>query len=280
MKKLATILALTAVVANLGVSAVFAQVTSPVTGTQDIDCTALSQSFGTGTNAPANFAIGSTGSRTVSTTNDNAYAAGTNSAYFNDNATDENSDLNFNDDATDTLTISSNVAFSCGHMTNSTFLSVDATQFNNGTYDLMTYGSDGIAGGTLTATDYRSIFSVMTSADAVCTGGEGVCVLALGSTEMAAGKGTFPGENNVFDALGPHNGAFTVTALSQEAAALLLVPDSATPAAPVVLYGASKGFNGTVSLNGLDYNLAVPSNVVSPGTYTSDVTYTLYSIVA
>jgi hypothetical protein len=266
MKKLATYLALTAVVANMGVAAVFAQETAPVFGTQDIDCPTLVRAFGTGVNAPNDFQIGSTGARTVSSSNDTvaAYSETLQSAYF-----DETAPRVFSD-TTDTMTISYNVPFSCGSAsTRNISLTVAADRFNNGSVDLMTYGSDAAIDGTDSAADYYYIFSVNTSAPAACTGS---CVLASGSTEPV--NAAFSGISNGFASAGPHNLAQT----SGDADALL--HSSNGTANTVTLYTATAGFEGTVSIPGLDFNLSLPSNVAQSGSYSSDVTYTLATLLA
>lgn len=263
MKKLATYLALTAVVANMGVAAVFAQDTAPVSGRQDIDCPTLVRAFGTGVNAPNDFRIGSTGARTVSSSNDTvaAYSETLQSAYF-----DETAPRVFSD-TTDTMIISYNVPFSCGATARNISLTVAADRFNNSSVDLMTYGSDAKTGGTDSAADYYYIFSVNTSAPAACTDS---CVLASGSTEPV--NAAFSGISNGFASAGPHNLAQT----SDDAAALL--HSSNGTANTVTLYTATAGFEGTVSIPDLDFNLSLPSNVAQSGSYTSTVTYTLTTL--
>lgn len=263
MKKLATYLALTAVVANMGVAAVFAQDTAPVFGTQDIACPTLTRAFGAGVNAPNNFKIGSTGARTVSSSNDtvDAYSETLQSAYFDETVSRDYSDT------TDTMTISYNVPFSCGATARNISLTVAADRFNNDSVDLMTYGSDAAIEGTDSAADYYYIFSVNTSAPAACTDS---CVLANGSTEPV--KAAFSGTSNGFTSAGPHNLAQT----SGDADALL--HSSNGDSNTVTLYTATAGFEGTVSIPDLDFNLSLPSNVAQSGSYSSDVTYTLSTL--
>lgn len=262
MKKLATILALTAVVANLGVSAVFAQVET-ATGTQDIDCGNETHAFGTELQAPDDFQIGSTGTRAVSSSNDTVYTEGTNSAYFNE------ADVGAFEDTVDDLTISSNVPYSCGANGRGIGLSVSATAFNNGTNDLMTYGSDGVVGGALTAADYYPVFSVTTSAAPHCTG---TCVLAEANNGTEAPTAALEGNTNLFAAAGPHAMASTVDGTGDSDAVLR---DSDNTTNTPILYQALYGIEGEVTIPGLDFNLALPSNIEFTGSFSSTVTYTL-----
>jgi hypothetical protein len=263
MKKLATYLAITAVVANMGVAAVFAQVDT-ATGTQDIDCSAATHAFGIGKNAPADFQIGSDGSRTVQSVNDTVAVEADNSGYFNDD-----NDATY-DDTTDTLTISSNVPYSCGANGRGIGLSVSATAFNDGAatpINLMTYGSDGAVGGFGTAEDYYPIFSVVTSAAARCTGS---CILAAANGGVESPAAALAGTSNVFAGAGPHSK--TMTTGSADA----LLRDSSNAANSPLLYQALYGIEGSVTITGLDFNLMLPSNVeTGDSTFTSTVTYTL-----
>lgn len=271
MKKLATYLAITAVVANMGVAAVFAQ-TDDVTGTQDIDCSSATHSFGTDKNAPANFQIGFDGSRNVESVNDTLASAEDNSAYF-----DDDNDLSYND-ATDTLTINSDVPFTCGANGRGISLSVAATEFNDtftgglptGT-PLMTYGADGALGGSDEDEDYYPIFSVVTSAAARCTGD---CVLAEANNGIESPADALVGTGNVFAGAGPNAKAMT----TGDADALLR--NSSNTANIPVLYQALYGIDGDVTITGLDFNLMLPANVeLGDQSFSSIVTYTIQTPV-
>lgn len=275
MKKLASILALTAVVANLGVSAVFAQVDPPasVTGSQEIDCGAPSATFST-TNIANNFQIGYTGSRNVASSND--------TSYIGDDETNVNpGDGNLNsarfgtldplhpesNTDTDDVTIESTTPYSCGGGEYGVLLTVEATPFSNGTNGLVTYGSDNLAGGDVgtSAEDYYAVFSVITSAPMTCSGS---CVLAQGAVESL--NGIKNGQNNFFLNAGPDD---KTLAASFDSGSVLV--SSANTENTVTLYNVTQGFEGSVTVPGLDYNLALPANLEVAGNYASIVTYTL-----
>lgn len=261
-KKLASALAFTAVAVNMVASVALAQV--DVTGTQNLDCDPLASTFGTlRGEEPNNFQIGDDGSRAVSSSNDVAYVEANNSAYF-----DETTANTFTD-TTDLLTISSNTPYSCANESRDVQLTVSATNFVNGsTQGLLTYGADGATGGTGADTDYYSMLSVITSASTACTS---PCVLAgtLGETN----GGTKHGDQNVFASVGPNDNSLTSGPTGFETASNLIAEDGSLNT--VTLYHSLAGYEGTVTVPGLDYNLSMVANPEFTGAFTSTVTYTL-----
>jgi hypothetical protein len=230
-------------------------------GSQYIDelgCPIPSTTF---VNGPDNFRFGSdAGGRNVLSSNDTAYSEALNGAYF------EETESGVFADQTDTLTINSNTPFECPHEDAGVTLSVSATPFKNATnQDLVTYGADGLPGGTDANADYYAMFSLFTSGAATCTD---PCVPAQGSVE--SGNAVKNGQNNFFAQPGPNNGT---PAASFDSTAVLI--NNANQTNEVVLYDSSMGFLGDVTIPGLDFVLAIPANIQFTGQFTSTVTYTL-----
>lgn len=223
----------------------------------DVGCVAPTTTFTAG---PDDFRFGSGGSRSVSSVNDTAYAEGTNGAYFDQTTEDDFVDPN------DTLTINSNTPFECGREEAGVTLSISATPFKNlGNQDLVTYGADNALGGTDANADYYGMLSVVTSTPATC---ESPCVPAQGNVESA--NGIKAGQNNFFANPGPNNGT---PAVGFDDTAVLI--DAANQTNEVILYDSSMGFNGDVTVPGLDFVLAVPANIQYTGSFSSTVTYTI-----
>lgn len=247
MKKLATILALTAVVANLGVASVFAQV---VTGTQDIDCETFTAQFET-ILVFDDFILGADGTRIVSSSNDQTYLETRNSAYFGEASA-----------PTQELTVTSNTPYSCGSETRDVSLTVAATPFSNGTNGLVTLGADKAPSGTLADADYYSLFSVISTAP-----DESLAVLASGSSSDLT---ALAGDTNGFEFIGPDDG----TTVDGDAFAYLINPVTNVANAPITLFSYAAGYEGAVSTT-VDYSLMLPSNLEYTGSFESTVTYTI-----
>lgn len=271
IKKLASALAFTAVAVNMIASVALAQTSEPVTGTQNLDCDPLANTFGTlRGEEPNNFQIGDDGTRAVSSSNDVAYVEANNSAYF------DQTTANTFTDTTDTLNISSNTPYSCASESRDVQLTVSATNFVNGSSEgLLTYGSDGAASATQAipdgsdpTNDYYAMLSVITSANTACTS---PCVLAgtLGETN----GGIKHGEQNVFANVGPNDNSLPSGPTGFVAASNLIAQDGSLNT--VTLYHSLSGLEGTVTVPGLDYNLSMVANPEFTGAFTSTVTYTL-----
>ncbi|MCC6643574.1 hypothetical protein IT411_02390 [Candidatus Peregrinibacteria bacterium] len=259
-KKLASLLALSVVSINMIASIAMAQSDVPITGSQNIECDTLSNTFGARNLGPDDFQVGDDGSRPVSSSNDTAYVEETNSAYF-----DLDGDTNFVN-ATDEVQISSNTPASCSLPARFVQLEVAADAFVNGSSQgLLTYGSDNAVGGTGSASDYYAMLSVMTSGNMTCTS---TCTLATGSVESQ--NTTKHGEENFFANAGPNDNTL---AAGFEATSNLISRTGSLNT--VVLYNASQGFEGTTSVPGLDFNLSMVGNPQFTGAFTSTVTYSL-----
>lgn len=240
MKKLATYLALTAVVANMGVAAVFAQETA--VGTQQIECPTQTDTFGE--TVFENFRIGetSTSVRTVLSTNDAAYDP-QNSALFGPGVT--NSDVQ-------TVQLTSDTPYSCGLETGSPVsVTVGATKFLSGTDELVT--TDG--------TPYYALFSIITS-----NIDENGATLAEGSSLYST---VLNGQNNYF--AGSTGSARNA---GEDTNAYLINPTTNVPAAAATILSYTNGFEAAVTVD-VDYNLALPANLAHTGTFTSTVTYSI-----
>lgn len=235
-----------------------------VCGTANLACPTLVNSFGTGLEAPSNFQIGLTGARSVESTNDYLpLKKMTNGAYF-----DDDGDTFFEE--AETFAFTSNTPYSCGSTNNAVQLTVSATPFLNATSKpLISYGADGLPTGTGANEDYYAVFSVMTGADVTCSTG---CTLARDAIE--SNNGIKYGDKNRF--ANP-----TGSALHSEYDPNAILVDNFNNLNTVTLYSNSQGFEGKISISGLDFALALPANVVvgpaGSGTYTSSVTYTLSS---
>lgn len=233
-----------------------------VCGSQDLECPTLVNSFGTGTEAPANFQIGDDGSRAIESSNDTSFVAAENASYFNND-----NDATY-DDTTDEFTFSSNTPLTCAGRTRTVQLTVSASPFTNGSsQNLISFGANGVAGGTGSNADYYAMFSVITSGNTTCTS---PCVLAEGAAE--ANNGIKHGEENFFASatLGDasHAASFDTTSV---------LVDDQNALNTVTLYNNLDGFEGEISIPGLQYNLAMPANPAYSGSFSSTVTYTLSS---
>lgn len=259
-KKLVTILALTGVVANLGLATAFAQ--STTTGSQTITCPTEVSAIGTGrTSGPANFSFPNAN---VS----NFYSTTTSTASFGASALDA-------------IEVTSNTPSTCGseqkvvtlqaQANNQFFIDVNANNtFDPGEEILTNYGADNTAAN---ADDKGAILSISHSA-AVCsdsTPGATFCALAAGSSMTSS---TVNGTTNVFASV-----SSSATAPGYVSANALLTPtDNAVSSAPgaVTLFTATQGFDGSILMNDLDYSIALPANLRANATaYTTRVTYTV-----
>lgn len=233
-----------------------------ICGTQNLQCPGLVNSFGTGTDSPANFQIGDDGARSISSSNDTAFVQSQNSSYF-----DNDNDSVYND-LTDDLAINSNTPFTCAGTNKAVQLSVSATPFLNSlSQNLLSYGADNVSGGTSTGADYYAMLSIITSGSTTCDTG---CTLAEGAVE--SNNGIKHGEENFFASA--TLGASAPAAGFDDTAILI---DNDGGLNTVTLYSNSKGFEGTISLPGLKYNLALPANPAFSGSFSSTITYTLNS---
>lgn len=220
-------------------------------------CPATTTGF---TDSPNDFQFGSLGSRFVTSLNDTAHVEATNGAYF-----DETTPTDYSD-TTDTITINSNTGLSCGSEATSVTLSISATPFKNGSnQDLVTYGADHLSGGSGADEDYYGMLSVFTSDVATCTD---PCTPASGNVESS--NEVKNGQNNFFANPTANDGSLS-TSFGNTA---VLLDKTNTPNT-VVLYDASTGFDGDVTIPGLDYVLAIPANIQNIGSFSSIVTYTL-----
>lgn len=233
-----------------------------VCGSQAIECPSLINSFGTGTDSPANFQIGDDGSRSISSSNDTSFVEANNASYF-----DNDNDSNYND-TTDQLSINSNTPLTCANAGKFVQLTVSATPFLNGSsQELLSYGADNEAGGASTAADYYAMLSIITNADATC---DTNCTLAEGSIE--SNNSTKHGEENFFASATLGNSS---PAAGFDDTAVLIDNDGGLNT--VTLYNSSLGFEGSLTIPGLRYNLALPANPAHSGSFSSTITYTLNS---
>lgn len=233
-----------------------------VCGSQDLQCPELSNTFGVGVEAPANFQISETGSRSVSSSNDTTFSQTENGSYF-----DNDNDSNYND-PTDTLSISSNTPFSCANSNKNVQLTVSATNFSNGSSEsLLTYGADDAAGGTGSAADYYAMLSVITSANTTCSTN---CTLAEGAVE--SNNGVKHGEENFFNSANANDSSL---APGFDNNSVLI--DKNGMLNTITLYNNSLGFEGEIFVPGLKFVLALPSNPKFSGSFSSTITYTLNS---
>lgn len=233
-----------------------------VCGTMNLDCPAASRNF---LDTPNDFVLGLTGQRFILSVNDISYDSELNGAYFNE------TDPGEYDDETDTLLISSNTPYSCGDEDSSLTLTVEATPFLEETTSepMISYGPDAEEDDPpFSNDDYAGMFSVITSLEAVCVDPD--CVLANNSVEES--NEIKHGENNYF--LNPDPGDSTKNDTGFDDTALLIDTDNSTNT--VTLYSASHGLEGEVPIPGLDFSLILPANLAQGGSYSSEVTYTLF----
>ncbi len=258
-KKLASVLAFTAVAVNMVASVALAQ-PQPV-GTQILDCSNPKEFAFSDSTAyhPDDFHIG-TGTRSISNSNDTSATEELNSAYF-----DETTSGTFTD-ITDQIKVESTTPYVCDSGTYAVQLDVDATNFVNGTSEpLLTYGADRAVGGTGADEDYYAMLSIVTSGTMACTS---PCVLVTGAAESA--NLIKDGESNFFLNAAPNDKQLNA---SFDNDAVLIKNDGTTNT--VTLYSNDLGFDGSITVPGLDYVLAMPAYPAFLGTFTSNVTYTL-----
>lgn len=273
-KKLASIIALTAVVANLGVASVaFAQSTSSTTGTQPINCSELSSNFATRVPTPANFAFAS---RQVSNNYDNFVS----DSYFGGD----------DQDLTDLVGITSNTPVSCASETRSVTLQVQAespfyydadnsTDFNLDDVVLANVGSDNTFN---TSDDIAAILSISHGAVTCNVDSPASCTSANNTTNYGAQK---DGSTNYFD--GTANDG-TVDNGYDANLALLTPQDNydkaltnSTAAAPVTIFSSPMGYDGEVTVQNISFKIALPANIEVPTIANTGVDYTtnvVYSI--
>lgn len=267
-KKLASIIALTAVVANLGVASMaFAQ--ESATGTQPINCSAEDTQFA-GTE-PADFAFGS---RQVS----NNYDQSTSSSYFG----------GVELDVADEVVISSNTPVSCANEARGVQLSVQAESpfyhdadtsgdFNTDDEVLANVGTDNTFN---TSDDIAAILSISHDA-VVCSGASPTsCISANGVTAYGAAK---DGSTNFFAAAndGSTDGGYNASiALLTPADNYDQALTNSIPASAVTVFSSPVGFDGEVTVENISFKIALPANIEVPSVvgalnYTTNVLYTI-----
>lgn len=259
-KKLASIIALTAVVANLGVASMaFAQ--TNVTGTQPIDCSSEVTDFSTRVN-PEDFSFPSA---SVSNNYDNF----TTNAYFG---------ALIDNDLSDVVAVTSNTPVACASESKSVSLSVQAeTPFYDAAHTryLENVGADNTFE---TADDIGAILSI--SHDAVTCNEVGVCDSANAVTAYGAAK---DGSVNWFDATANDG---TTQAGYDGDLALLQPTDNfdkfvtnTTDPTPIQLFSSPQGFDGEVAVQNITYQIALPANIeigsLNGVEYTTNVMYTI-----
>lgn len=268
-KKLASIIALTAVVANLGVASLAFAQSETTEGTQPINCEALSSVFATRVPVPADFAFAA---RQVSNNYDNYTSA----SYFGGDT----------GDLVDSLAIESNTPVACANETRSVQLDVQAetpfysdedssNDFNAGDYVLSNVGADDTFE---TEDDIAAILSIST--DAVSCGSG--CTLAGGTLGSNGAKN---GTVNYFD--GTANDGSTDAGYNSAVALLTpgdnydqIMTDLIDPS-PVTLFTAPMGYDGEIQVNNVSFGIALPANIEVPTVsvggvnYTTNVIYTI-----
>lgn len=258
-KKILSALAFTAVAVNMVASVALAQQDS--TGTQILNCDEPATTGFTDSSNADDFHVGLDGTRQIRSSNDTIEDPTLNSAYFDETITND-----FSDD-TDYLAIESNTSYVCANGINAVQLDVDAENFENGnpSEGLLTYGANHASGGTGADEDYYAMLSIVTSGVMSCTS---PCTLAQGSVEGS--NSTKQGTENFFANAGPNDKTLSGTF---DSAAVLI--DNLGAVHTVTLYTNDLGFDGSIVVPGLDFNLAMPANPQFTGTFTSEVTYTL-----